>query len=374
MATKKKTLIIDARMIEHSGIGTYLQNLIPLIMDHFNVSLLAASENLAKYDWASHLKVIKTVSHIYSVAEQLELPRKIFRADGFWSPNFNIPILPVRARKRIVTIHDVYHLAFYDQLSSAQKLYARQMFRQAVRRSDRIITVSNTARDEICRYTAAHRKDISVIYNGIDRDLFKIETDTSRAEQIKTKYGLPDRFILFVGSVKPHKNLKRLLFAFQKLQHRFDDIGLVVVGKTEGLITADNEIVHMVRNDHALQKKVHFTSVVPTGELPILYTLAYAFAFPSIYEGFGLPPLEAMACGCPTIVSNIDIMREICQDAAYYVDPFNTDDIADGLRRVLEDPALRQRLINTGLRRVTHFSREKSAEKHIIIIDKLLAN
>jgi len=374
MTTQKKTLIIDARMIEHAGIGTYLQNLIPLIMDHFNVSLLAASENLPKYDWSSRLRVLNTFSPIYSVSEQLELPRKIFRVDGFWSPHFNIPILPVRARKRIVTIHDVFHLVFYDQLPLVQKLYAKQMFRQIVRRADRIITVSNTSRDEICRYTTAHREDISVIYNGIDTGLFKIKTDKSSAKQIQKKYGLPDRFILFVGSVKPHKNLKRLLFAFQKLHRRFDDIGLVVVGKYEGLVTADKEIAELIRNDPALQNKVHFTSVVPMEELPFIYGLAYAFAFPSTYEGFGLPPLEAMACGCPTIVSNIPIMREICQDAAYYVDPLNADDIAGGLRRVLEDQALRQKLKSTGLRRVTHFSWKESAEKHISVIDKLLAN
>lgn len=370
----KKILTVDVRMIHHAGIGTYIRNLIPLILDHYRVFLLASGENLQEFNWINQVEIIETGSSIYSVSEQLELSRKIPRTDVFWSPHFNIPLLPVRAKKRIVTIHDVYHLAFYDLLPLMQKLYARYMFRRAVKKSDKIITVSNTSREEICRYTGASRENIAVIYNGVNRKLFRIESNGGVLKQIRNKYQLPERYILSVGSIKPHKNLKRLLLAFRKFLQDGEDIKLFLAGKKEGLITTDRESAVLIKDDPFLKDRVIFTSWLPEQDLALLYNLATLFIFPSLYEGFGLPPLEAMACGCPALVSDIDIMREICEDAAYYADPLDVNAIADSIGKLLSDRALCSELKEKGLHRTAHFNWQESAQQHIQVIDKIIAS
>jgi glycosyltransferase involved in cell wall biosynthesis len=369
----KKKLVIDARMIHHSGIGTYLKNLLPFIKDSFDTVLLGCSADFEEFPWADNLKIIETSSAIYSVKEQFELPRKIPRSDCFWSPHYNIPLGPLNARKRLVTVHDVFHLAFYEQLPLPQKIYAKFMFNGVIKRADEIITVSEASKSEICKYTVAAPEKITVIHNGVDKNLFHVSKNVADLHRIKEKYSLPDKFILFVGNVKPHKNLKNLVIAFAKLSPKIPDARLVVVGQREGFITGDEAFSGVLAQYSGIEEKILFTSSVPLDELPFFYNQAAVFILPSFYEGFGLPPLEAMACGCPVIVSQIDVLREICSDAVYYVDPDTPDDIAGGLSMVLSDEELRAKLKNKGFQRAKVFSWEKSAQKHIEVINRLLA-
>lgn len=369
----KKTLTIDARMIHHSGIGTYLKNLLPLVKEHFDTVLLGTAADFEKFSWAKNIELIETSSAIYSLKEQFELPRKIPPSDCFWSPHYNIPLRSIKARKRMVTVHDVFHLAFYKQLPLPQKIYARQMFNGVVKKADKIITVSATSKSEICKYTAAAPDKITVIHNGLDKSIFNLSKDAPGLERVREKYRLPERFILFVGNIKPHKNLKNLIVAFAELAPKIPDACLVVVGKREGFITGDEEISGVLAQHPDIQEKIIFTSAVEYEDLPSFYKLAAVFVLPSLYEGFGLPPLEAMACGCPVIVSGIPVLRETCSDAAFFVDPHDPADIAGGITKVLTDENLRSQLIGKGLQRVGNFSWEKSAEKHIEEIHKLTA-
>jgi len=270
---------------------------------------------------------------------------------------------PIKAKKRIVTIHDVYHLAFYDTLSFKQKLYAKFMINQAVKKSDIILTVSEFSKNEIIKYTNT-KKNIEVIYNAINFNKFKaIKSDF---ENLKDKYNLPKDFILFVGNVKPHKNLKRLLLAIKDL-----DINLVIVGKRDGFITGDNDISNIIKK-HNLEKKVFFTGYVDDGDIPSIYNLAKLFVFPSLYEGFGIPPLEAQACGCPVVCSNVASLPEVGgEKSVIYCNPYDTVDVKEKIELVLDDEELQNDLRSRGFENIKRFSWKKSANKIIEIVKGL---
>ncbi len=386
---------VDLRMLYASGIGTYLQNLFPGILSfHKNTefNLLGRMQEIGQLSnvGSEHITLINCNSPVYSLSEQLELFRKIpSETDLFWSPHYNIPLLPVKAKKRIVTIHDVFHLAFFNQLTLTQKIYAKLVLNAAVRLSDRIITVSNFSKSEIIKYTGIDKDKITVIYNGIDMSLFRPITDklnrpplsslnketATDIDNLRKKYRLPVEFIIFVGNVKPHKNLMRLLEAYELLVKKEGiDRNLVIVGKKDEFITGDSKLIRFLENNSYLQEKVLFTGYVETAELPAIYNSASMLVFPSLYEGFGFPPLEAMACGCPAIVSNAASLPEVCGDAAYYVDPYSVESIAEGMNKVHSDGALREDLIQKGLERAGMFSWEESAKEHMNIFEEIITN
>ncbi len=350
-------LVIDARMIDLSGVGRYLKGLIPLLVDKFQITLLGRRQEFVRFSWFDKVFVIECNVPIYSIREQFELPLKIPKCDIFWSPHYNIPILPIGAKKRIVTIHDVYHLAFRHILSLPQRIYAKLMINQAVKRSDIVLTDSEFSRQEIIKYTETS-KDIKVVYIGIELQWYK-KQPLSLSER--------DNYILYVGNVKPHKNLVRALKAFSLLEEK--SLKFKIVGKKEGFITADRKVDEIAKK---LGTRVEFTGYVSDDKLKQLYRKAKLFLFPSLYEGFGLPPLEAMACGAPVVVSNIASLPEVCGDAAYYVNPYDVKDIAKGIEIVLKDEELQKELIHKGLERAKLFSWEKSAKKLVKIIKEVI--
>jgi glycosyltransferase involved in cell wall biosynthesis len=372
-------ITIDVRMLNASGIGTYISNLVPGIISGCTDTkfyLLGNKPKLQELPWVhgSNVNLIDCRSPVYSVSEQWELFRKIPTDTALlWSPHYNIPLLTLRAVRRLVTIHDVFHLAFFDTLSFWQKAYARSVMNSAIKLSDRIVTVSDFSRLEIIKYTKTGHDKITVIYNGVDNARFKM-TYVTDPTLVKEKLKLPDKFILFVGNVKPHKNLRRLLTAFEKILDRgLKDHHLVVAGEREGFITGDNGIFNLLKKSPALRENVSFTVHVENNALPAFYTAASLLVLPSLYEGFGLPPLEAMACGCPVMVSNAASLPEVCGDAAYYIDPYSVESIAVGIYNMLTDEALRQELIERGFERVKLFDWEESVKEHIKVIEKALA-
>ena len=348
-------IVVDARMVNASGIGRYIKNLLPYVFDRFNVVLIGDKDELRGY--FKEIPIIECKASIYTVKEQIGLSLKIPKCDVFWSPHYNIPILPIRAKKRIVTIHDVYHLAFQHILSLPQKIYAKFMLNKAVKRSDIVLTVSEFSKQEIIKYTGTS-KDIKVIYNGIEPSWYK-EQPVSLSER--------DNYILYVGNVKPHKNLVRALKAFLLLKEK--NLKFKIVGKKDNFITADMEVKKIAQK---LGNRVEFLGYVRDNELKKLYRKAKLFLFPSLYEGFGLPPLEAMACGTPVIVSKVASLPEVCGDAAYYVNPYDINDIARGMETVLKDKGLQKELIQKGLKRVKLFSWEESAKKLIEVIEEVV--
>lgn len=363
-------IVIDTRMIRSSGIGTYLQNLIPAIKKNYELILLGDEELIQSFEWSENIPVINFQCPIYSLKEQIVLPMKIPRCDFFLSPHYNIPVLPIKAKKRIVIIHDVYHLAFYNKLTGMQKLYARAMINLAARLSDRIITVSNFSKSEIVKYTHVVDSKIDIVYCGYDFTKF-IGTSNEENHKIRNKYNLPGKYFLFVSNIKPHKNLYNLLSAFKIILEKDEKYKLVVVGEYKKLITADEEVFKLIISDSNLKKNTIFTGYVDAHELISIYKMAEALIFPSFYEGFGLPPLEAMACGCPVIASNAASISEACGDAALYFDPYSIENIAAKINHFINNGNVKNDLVQNGFQNIKRFSRENFSMNLIKIIDSL---
>jgi glycosyltransferase involved in cell wall biosynthesis len=362
-------IVVDARMIESSGIGRYIESILPEMVKHFrDVVLLGDIVKLhKKLKLSEDFQVIPFADSIYSLSEQLKYPFIIPECDIFFSPHYNVPLLPIRARHRVTTIHDVYHLAFRKELSFPQKLYVKLVMKCAMEKSDAVITVSNFSKREIIKYTSEKYKDkVSVIHNG---EVFCEKEIKKRNVSYKYPY------LLFVGNVKPHKNLKRAVDAFRLLLLDIfisrKNLRFLIVGEREKFITGDSDVVDYIDSDELLHERVIFTGWVSDDELVCLYAHAQVFIFPSFYEGFGRPPLESMALQVPVIASNVSSIPEICGDAALYFDPFNVEDIYTKMKQILFDEKLRDILIKNGLNNLKHFTKEKSITNHIKLFESL---
>ena len=345
------TIAIDARMINHSGIGTYMKNLINAILGDYHLILLGDSSEIKKHIKSREIEIINFQAPIYSVSEQMMYPFKIPTCDLFLSPHYNIPLLPIKAKKRIVIIYDANHLAFYNLLSIAQKLYTKLMMNGAVRLSDIIITISEFSKSEILKYLSVDPVKIRVVHFGIDPEMINLELK----KEIHQSLSIPEKFLLFVGNVKPHKNLINLLRAFEILLHSGKDYNLVIVGKKEGFITGDKEVFEFVEGNKMLNEHIIFTGHIENYELYNYYRKASVFIFPSLYEGFGIPPLEAMICGCPVIASDLTAIPEICGEAVLYIKALDPADIAEKINILIDDKFLRDELVKKGNLRVGKF-------------------
>ncbi len=350
-----RTVTLDARMVRHSGVGTYLRNPMRLLSrsNELRITALGCRETLARYDFFDAIGLIPDESPIYGVREQWALARKVPACDLFWSPHFNVPLLPVRARRRLVTVHDVYPLAHPRAFGRLARSYAGLLLRQAIAASDRVITVSEFSRAEIERL-AGGRGRLTVIHNGVEADF---------ASGFERRV-IPEDYVLFVGNLKPNKNLGALLTALALLAAEFPHLKLFVAGRTSGLRTADTAVLDRVRAAPA--GRVRLLGEVPLAELKNLYANARLFVLPSLYEGFGLPLLEAMCFDVPIVASAIAPLREVGGDAIAYFDPRDPQDMARAMRSALREP---RHVARPGYReQLRRFSWSASARKHLELI------
>lgn len=348
----KKSLCIDARMLFSSGIGTYLSNLIPLIESAFETTLLIKSSDMEEAKQRFSSRIIRVDAPIYSVREQIILPFVIPSCDLFWSPHYNIPLLPIKAKKRVVTIHDICHLALPQFFSKIKKIPAHFLLKRAVQRSNLVLTVSNFSKKEIERVLFPSEDRVCVVLNGVEKK-------KRIGESFSEKAYLKNPYILYVGNLKPHKNIDRLIEACLLLPSCYD---LVLAGR---LFYSSS-----MKKDYLKHPRIHLLGEVSEGELSFLYQKAEALIQPSLYEGFGLTPLEAMNFGCPVVSSTAEGLKETCGPAAYYVDPLSVEAMHKGIEEVLENQILRDRLIRAGFQRKDCFSWKRSADQLIELFQK----
>ena len=361
-------LTIDARMIHHSGIGVYLKNIIHEISSNCNITLLGDPSILQEL--GGNISIVPFKANIYSIAEQIGYTKVIPKSDIFWSPHYNVPLLNIKSKKRIATIHDTYHLAYYNTLNIKQKLYASVVMKNAVKASDAVVTVSDFSKREIIKYTGCEASKLHTIHNGV-----KQNPTLKSLTELKNKYKLPNHYILYVGNVKPHKNLKTLLRAYLLLheEHR-RQFKIVIVGKKDGFIIEDTELMNWIADDTHLSTNIIFTGYVADEDMDTIYANASAFVFPSLYEGFGLPPLEAMLNRCATVVSQIDSLTEVCGDAALYFPPMDENFLARQLTAVLTNQNLKKHLIYKGAGRIELFNWKQSADQHLKVFNQVITN
>ena len=366
----RKLLCIDCRMISMSGIGRYISELLPYIIKELkeDVVLLGKKKDLLPYD----AKVIKFDAPIYSIQEQMGYRKIIPESKLFLSPHFNVPLLPINSQKRIATIHDAYHLAYYKELSLLQKIYAKKVINSALKRSDKIITVSNFSKKEILHYTDQKYKDkIEVVYNGVSDNKLELINYTNELNK------KPIPYLLYVGNIKPHKNLERAIEAYALFlkNHPEDKIKPLfkIVGKRDGFINGSNNRLEELLNEQPnLKNFIVFTGYITDIELYKLYSEAIALIFPSKYEGFGLPPLEAMKVKCPVLASDIPSIKEICGDSVLYFDPNSIIDISKKINMIYSSKYLRNSLIINGNKKYREYTWKESAKIHLNIFKKLL--
>jgi glycosyltransferase involved in cell wall biosynthesis len=258
--------------------------------------------------------------------------------------------------KSIAFIHDVLFNDYPQYFTWKEKLYFLPL-RWLTQTADRIVVTSGFVAKELIKYN--YRKtsgEIDIVPLGISAD-FKpaAEFDSHLLKQVKEKFNLPDSFILFVGRLNARKNIESLLKAIPLLSDK--NIKVVIVGG------ADGKAIHLekILSDHQLENRVVMTGVVNSTELPAIYAMAKLFCFPSFAEGFGLPPLEAMAAGVPVVVSGSTSFPEICGDAPVYIDSNNPADIARALDHLLEDPVLYEQKRKTGLEQARKYNWDKTA-------------
>jgi len=355
---------IDARKLHDFGIGTYIRNLLRQLarLDRdTEFVLLCRPEDVASLSsLAANFRPIVETAANYSIAEQVRVPLALQRerVTLFHAPHYVLPPL-VRCRS-VVTIHDCIHLMFPQYLPSRMALaYARTSIRLAAHRATRVLTVSESSKRDILRFVDTEPDKIDVIYNAFD-DRFGIEPREEEVVRVRERYQLHDEFVLYAGNVKPHKNLERLIEAFDRVRKRgLDHLKLVIIGDEISKYTSLRRAVHQ----HQLHKYVRFLGYLPEETLAVMYRLAGVFVFPSLYEGFGLPPLEAMASGTPVVTSNVSSLPEVAGDAAVLVDPYDPDSIAGGIERVLTDENVRRDLRRKGLARAQQFSWEASIKR-----------
>ncbi|MBQ4820095.1 glycosyltransferase family 1 protein [Aquimarina sp. MMG016] len=358
-------LVIDLRLIHNSGIGTYIKNVIPLIISGFGeVLVLGDPVIIKKFEWSKKLEIIPFRYKVYSFKEQLMLPVYIPKCDVFWTPHFNAPLLPIKATKRMVTIHDVNHLSNPAYFSYIKRLWAKVLYKNAVKRSDTICTVSKFSKSEILKFFTVDPHKINVVYCGVDQNFVKNVMVDSGLE-------LPTNYFLFVGNVKPHKNLITLLKAYNQLTTEIKEkYKLVVLGRKEGFITQETAIFRYIE-DNNLSKNIYFTGYVSDNLVSDVYKNATLFIFPSLYEGFGLPLLEAMSCGVPVLSSDMASLIEVGGEAVVYFNPKEANDLKENIVQLLDNQELRIKCVEKGFEQIKKFSWQRSADKHIIVLNNL---
>jgi glycosyltransferase involved in cell wall biosynthesis len=357
-------IAIDARKLRDYGIGTYVRNLLRHLarLDRTTEYVVLCHE--ADKQMASHLgenfRPMLDSSPGYSIREQLSVPLDLHRAhvDLFHAPHYVLP--PLTPCRSVVTIHDCIHLRFPQYLPNRlAHAYAHSSLWIATHRASRILTVSETSKRDILDFFKVRESKIDVIYNAIDERFWE-PPPAEEIDHVRERYQLDDPFVLYAGNIKPHKNIERLIEAFHTLKKRgFDNVKLLIIGDEISRYATLRRAVHR----HKLHKHVRFFGFVPDKTLASLYRLAAVFVFPSIYEGFGLPPLEAMASGTPVVTSNVSSLPEVAGGAAVLVDPYNVESIVDGVRRVLTNPELANELRAKGIERSREFSWERSVAR-----------
>jgi len=267
----------------------------------------------------------------------------------------------------VITIHDVSFRSHPEWFTNQEKIIFK-FVNNSLKKSKRIIAVSNFTKGEILRFFDINENKISVIYNGVS-DIFRPNIDDTKISKVKAKYSLPDNFILYVGRFNVRKNISTLVKAFSifKKQNK-SDFKLILVGKYDW----KSENLKRLIIKLYLSDEIKFINYLPYVELPLIYNAAKLFVFTSFYEGFGLPPLEAMACGIPTITSDIPVFCELIEDANIKVNPYDTEGLAKVMGKLTFDEHLRKHMVSKGLEIANRYRWKNTARETLNIYKELI--
>jgi glycosyltransferase involved in cell wall biosynthesis len=363
------TIGIDARKIQDFGIGTYVRNLIRSLsaLDSENRYVLLAKpgDREGLLDLPDNFQVALETSPVYSLRELAALSWQIYRhkLDLYHSTHYVLPAWV--GSKVVVTIHDIIHLLYPEFLpSNLAFLYAQRMIRRSLTRGDAIISVSQNTKDDLKHHFEVDGRKIQVVHNGVE-DVFRQRLPTEDLLRWLRHLDLTQPYLLFVGNpAKPHKNLDTVVQAYARARRMAQfDAPLVCVGSREG-----SEFKIRQRAEYlGIGDKVRLLGHVAQEALPAVYQGAELFLYPTLYEGFGLPVIEAMASGVAVITSNTSALKEIAEGYAHLVDPLDLDGIAKAISHLMGNPEARAKLAELGAGRAEAFRWDQAAAKTLEI-------
>jgi glycosyltransferase involved in cell wall biosynthesis len=360
---------IDIRRAGDFGVGTYIRNILGELGRHDRKTeylLIGQHKHLDEVGpLPENFHLLEYSSRPGGMTSHVALPLRLAQnnVDLLHVPWFHAPLwLPCRL---ILTVHDLTDLlhpsAGASSLAQAGRL---QMARRTLMRARRILAVSQSSKRDLARAFAVPESKIEVVYNALD-ERFAREPMPADADRILERHAVSYPFVLYAGNIKPHKNLARMIEAFAVAKSElaghpeFAQLKLLLIGDELAKHPDLRRAVVRTR----VREDVRFLGFVPHSVLRVFYARARAFLFPSLYEGFGLPPLEAMAHGTPVVTSNVSSLPEVLDHAALFVNPENLFDIARGIRQVLTDEPLRRELVRRGHEQVKRYSWERSAQQ-----------
>jgi glycosyltransferase involved in cell wall biosynthesis len=364
-------IVIDSRRIRDFGIGTYIRSLVHALGDidrknHYTLVTGPAEARLLA-GLPENFRSAVYARDDHSAFDHIAFPAYLhsLHPDLVHIPLNRVPILMLRPY--VVTIHDMANLFFDEERGNLRMQLRRFRFRRGLKRANRVIAVSDATRRDVETHMGVPPERIRRVYNAPDPGFHAESAACSNEEKdrIMERYQINYPFLLYAGNIRRHKNVPRLVEAFavvrEQLQSHpvYKDLRLVIIGDTISQHPAVRQTVIKSR----VEPVVRFLGFVPFETLRCFYETAAAFVFPSRYEGFGLPPLEAMACGTPVVTSNVSSLPEVVGDAAILVNPENVFDIARGIRDVLLDDQLRQDVIARGRLQASRFSWERTARQ-----------
>jgi len=341
------------------GVKVYTHNLLKHILElntnHQFVFLYKNPKFIGTYSEYKNVKEIAVKAHTNFMWDHLSVPQiaNKEKIDVLFNPKYSIPL--GGKFKKVFVCHGLDWYAMPWGSKFVDQINHKYIFPKYCKTADSIIAVSDTVKLHLMKYLNVPEEKISTVYSGVN-EFFKQPVSQETVNEIKIKYNLPEKYFLYVGQIYPPKNFGRILQSFAKVGPQ-NGFKLVVAGEHRWLCDEELALIKKLNLDPHIQ----FLNWVDNQNLPALYKSAEALLFPSLYEGFGIPILEAMASGCPVITSDRFATKEIGGNAAIFVNPESVEHIAEGIKTLINNPALRQRLINKGYERAQNFSWQKCA-------------
>ncbi len=367
-------IAVDAtavRSLNH-GVGTYvaglLRNLVLIEPKNHYVAYMTpqAVENFRPLALPPERIILSPVAGprpLRLIWEQIRLPYVAAgqHADLLWGCHNSLPRFG--KSPQVVTIHDVGMLTLPHFYPAAKTRYFRWAITHAVRQAEIVVAVSAFTKAELVSVLHVPESRVRVVHNGVGAQ-FRVIDDPARVSRVRKRYSLPPKFIFSLGVPEPKKNLARVIGAYAELKSRRRDTPRLVLGGGRAYGWKNKDIYRLAQS---MGDDIVLTDFVDPDDLPAVYSMAEVFVFPSLYEGFGLPPVEAMACGTPVVSSKAASLPEVLGEAALLVDPTRQEEIADAMQRVLEDSALRAGLQTRGLANAGRFSWRKAAQEMVSV-------
>jgi glycosyltransferase involved in cell wall biosynthesis len=361
-------IAIDIRKINEFGVGTYIWNLV---------------RNLSAIDCQNEYLLVGSHRNFHELGPLPDNFKQMYQAEdeSYWRHHVTIPLALKRQNvdvvhvphheapffnpsKLVVTMHDCVHLLFPHEDSSKFRNYRHYLqTKRVVETAKHVLAVSRSTKEDLINIFELPESKISVVHNALD-ERFAFSHTTEERKHVLERYQLKEPFVLYSGKIRPHKKLHRLIEAFAVLKselmedERYKTLKLIIIGDE----LSKHQYLRLTVIRSGAQQDVRFFGFVPYPILRVFYQSAALFAFPSLYEGFGLPPLEAMANRTPVVASNTSSLPEVLGDAGILVNPENVFDIARGMKLILSDDVLRQKLVQKGIEQVAKFSWKLAAQ------------